>query len=231
MKPYIFLSQNFLKDIVNGNNEIINGVDINISTLPYTLTIYFTDRYGNAVNRVIDTLIFQNTNINNMTVSALVGGTYTNIFSLTGNTQSTVITKNESTTTTSSLQITIPETNNPATVVGKLGIYGFLCNLCALTDSEYKKDANYGSYRVIDGSYIHYADYNKWVAKIKMENLPQAQFNLLTNQVDEIGEMTVIPYQDLEANGVYECAVNREYSWGLDRKTSLFNLNMEFNEL
>lgn len=231
MKPYIFLSQNFLKDIVNGNNEIINGVDINISTLPYTLTIYFTDRYGNAVNRVIDTLIFQNTNINNMTVSALVGGTYTNIFSLTGNTQSTVITKNESTTTTSSLQITIPETNNPATVVGKLGIYGFLCNLCALTDSEYKKDANYGSYRVIDGSYIHYADYNKWVAKIKMENLPQAQFNLLTNQVDEIGEMTVIPYQDLEASGVYECAVNREYSWGLDRKTSLFNLNMEFNEL
>jgi len=231
MKPYIFLTENYLRNVVDGNNEIIDGVNINTSTLPYTLTVYFTDRYGNAINRVIDTFILNNTNIKNMTVAALVNGNYTNIFSISGNTQSTVIIKNESATTTNSLQITIPTTNNPATVYAQLGIYAFICNLCALTDSDYKKDANYGGYRVIDGSFIHYADYNKWVGKIKMENLPQEQFNLLTNQTDEYGEMTVIPYQDLEANGVYECAVNREYSWGLDRKTSLFNLTLELNEL
>ena len=181
MKPYIFLTENYLRNVVDGNNEIIDGVNINTSTLPYTLTVYFTDRYGNAINRVIDTFILNNTNIKNMTVAALVNGNYTNIFSISGNTQSTVIIKNESATTTNSLQITIPTTNNPVTVYAQLGIYGFICNLCALTDSDYKKDANYGGYRVIDGSYIHYADYNKWVGKIKMENLPQAQFNLLTN--------------------------------------------------
>ena len=112
-----------------------------------------------------------------------------------------------------------------------MGVFAYLCNLCALTESDYKKDANYGGYRVVNGSYIHYADYNKWTAKIKMENLPQAQFNLLTNQVDEFGELTVIPYQDLEAQAIYECGVNREYSYSLDRKTSLFELTLECNEL
>lgn len=230
MKPYIFLSQNYLNFT---QDATANPVDIRTisETTPYTVTVYFVDRYGNPVNRTIDTLILQDTNIVNMTVEAAnAGGAYSTLLTLADNTQSTVLLKAQTPALTSSIRVTVPAGTNPADISGKMGIYGFICNLCALTDSNYKIDANEGSFRVLNGDYIHWADYKKWVGKIKMENLPQAQFDLLTEQAD-LGEMTVVPYQDLEADGIYECAVSREYSWELDRKTHLFKLDLEFNEL
>jgi hypothetical protein len=230
MKPYIFLSQNYLNFT---QDATANPVDIRTisETTPYTVTVYFVDRYGNPVNRTIDTLILQDTNIVNMTVEAAnAGGAYSTLLTLADNTQSTVLLKAQTPALTSSIRVTVPDGTNHADISGKMGIYGFICNLCALTDSNYKIDANEGSFRVLNGDYIHWADYKKWVGKIKMENLPQAQFDLLTEQAD-LGEMTVVPYQDLEADGIYECAVSREYSWELDRKTHLFKLDLEFNEL
>lgn len=232
MKPYIFLTENYLKHTQDGNG---NNVDIRVianTKIPYETTIFFTDKYGNIVNREIDTLILNNTNIINMTVSAANGlGVYSTVFTVSGNDQSTLILKNENAVTTSSLKFTIPDdTFNPAYVNAEIGVYGFLCNLLALTDSSYKIDANAGGYRVVSGAYIHWADYKKWVAKVKMENLPQSQFDALTQQAD-LGEMTVIPYEDLQADEIYECAVNREYSYELNRKTELFSLELEFNEL
>ena len=230
MKPYIFLSQNYLNFT---QDATANPVDIRTisATTPYTVTVYFVDRYGNPVNRTIDTLILQDTNIVNMTVEAAnAGGAYSTLLTLADNTQSTVLLKAQTPALTSSIRVTVPAGTNPADISGKMGIYGFICNLCALTDSNYKIEANEGSFRVLNGDYIHWADYKKWVGKIKMENLPQAQFDLLTAQAD-LGEMTVVPYQDLEADGIYECAVSREYSWELDRKTHLFKLDLEFNEL
>lgn len=231
MKPYIFLTENYLKHAVDSNNDAIDAVNLSADNLPYTLTLFFTDRYGNAVNRNIDSLILANTNIKDMSIAALQNGNYTNFFTITGNTEKTIFVKNPSSITTTSLQITIPTTNNPASVYGTLGIYNFLCNLFALTDSDFRNEANEGGYRVVDGSYIHFGDYNKWAAKVKMENLPKAQFDLLTNQAKQVGELTAIPYKDLEASAIYECAVNRGFSWGVDRKTELFNLTLELNEL
>lgn len=230
MKPYIFLSQNYLNFTQDATAFPVDIRTISATT-PYTVTVYFVDRYGNPVNRTIDTLVLQDTNIVNMTVEAAnAGGAYSTLLTLADNTQSTVLLKAQTPALTSSIRVTVPAGTNPADISGKMGIYGFICNLCALTDSNYKIDANEGSFRVLNGDYIHWADYKKWVGKIKMENLPQAQFDLLTAQAD-LGEMTVVPYQDLEADGIYECAVSREYSWELDRKTHLFKLDLEFNEL
>lgn len=231
MKPYIFLSENYLNFTQDSTLATINVRTIT-AQVPYTAEIFFTDRYGNIVNRSIDTLILQDTNIVNMTVEASDGlGNYTQVFNLQGNDQSTVILKNATSINTSSLRFTVADdTYNPAQITAKIGVYGFLCNLCALTDSSYKIETNQGSYRVVSGAYIHWADYKKWVAKVKMENVTPEQFNLLTSQAD-LGEMTVIPYQDVEAEAIYECAVSREYSYELDRKTGLFKLDLEFNEL
>lgn len=200
--------------------------------VPYSFTMFFTDRYGNIVNRDVDTLILRETNIVNMQVEAADSlGNYSQIFDLQGNDQSTIILKNANAVTTSSLRFIVPDdTYNPLDITAKLGVYSFLCNLFALTDSSYKIEANEGSYRVVSGAYIHWADYKKWVAKVKMENVPQEQFKLLTEQADK-GEMTVIPYTDVEAEAIYECAVKREYSYELDRKTGLYKLDLEFNEL
>lgn len=231
MRPYIFLSENYLNFTQDSN---LDSIDVRVisTTLPYTQTIYFADRYGNITNRTIDTLILQNTNIKNMTVEYLTGGgTYSNLLTLANNTDSTVLLKAETPALTSSIRISVPDDGtNPANISGTIGIYSFLCNLFALTDSSYKIAANEGGYRTVDGSYIHWADYKKWVGKVQMENLPKDQFDALTAQADK-GEMTVIPYTDLEAQAIYSCAVKREYSYELDRKTELFKLELEFNEL
>lgn len=231
MKPYIFLSENHLNFTQDSTSAPVNVRTIT-AQVPYSATIFFTDRYGEVANRSLDTLILQDTNIVNMTVEALDSlGNYTQIFNLQGNGQSTVVLKNETPVNTSSLRFTVPEdTYNPAQITAKMGCYSFICNLWAITDSNYKIEANNGGYRVVSGRYIHWADYKKWSAKVKMDNVTQEQFNLLTEQADK-GEMTVLPYHDLEADEIYECAVNREYSWELDRKTGLFKLNLEFNEL
>lgn len=231
MKPYIFLTENYLRNTQDQNSSSIDITKISNVQPDYEQVIFFADRYGNIVNRTIDTLILTNTNIVNMTVSANVGGTYTTAFTVSGNDKSTLIVKLANPVTTSSLKFTIPDdTFNPQYINAQIGVYGFLCNLLALTDSSYKIDANAGGFRVVSGAYIHWADYKKWVAKVKMENLPQSQFDALTQQAD-LGEMTVIPYEDLQADDIYECAVNREYSYELNRKTELFSLELEFNEL
>lgn len=231
MKPYIFLTENYLRNTQDQNSASIDITTISNVQPDYKQVIFFADRYGNIVNRTIDTLILTNTNIVNMTVSANVGGTYTTAFTVSGNDKSTLIVKLANPVTTSSLKFTIPDdTFNPQYINAQIGVYGFICNLLALTDSSYKIDANAGGFRVVSGAYIHWADYKKWVAKVKMENLPQSQFDALTQQAD-LGEMTVIPYEDLQADEIYECAVNREYSYELNRKTELFSLELEFNEL
>lgn len=239
MKPYIFLSENYLKSAIDNSANPIDLREISVYT-PYTQIIYFTDEYGNIVNRTIDTLILRDTNIANMVIEVATeesesgesesGDGYMPILTISGNTDSTVIVKAADPVTTSSIRITIPDIGNPEIVAAKMGVYSFVCNLFALTDSSYKIEANEGSYRVVSGAYIHWADYKKWVGKIKMENLEKSQFDLLTAQADK-GEMTVIPYKDLELEAIYECGVKREYQYELNRKTELFSLELELNEL
>lgn len=231
MKPYIFLSENYLHNLQDENAEEIELTALEDVALPYSQVLYFTDEYNNIVNRTIDTIALQGTNIKNMTVEAYVNGAYTTFITISGNTSTDLIVKAASAVTTSSIRINIPDDGtNPASVNGKIGIYGFICNLCGLTDSSYKIEANEGSYRVVSGRYIHYADYKKWVGKISIENLEKEQLDALTAQADK-GEMTVVPYEDLDAEEIYECAVKREYSYEIDRKTQLFKLDLELNEL
>ncbi len=150
MKPYIFLSQNYLNYTQDSNGDSID-VRVISTTVPYTVDVYFADRYGNAVNRTIDTMILQNTNIKNMTVEYLTGGgTYSNLLTLANNTDSTVLLKAETPALTSSIRISVPDDGtNPANISGTIGIYSFLCNLFALTDSSYKIAANEGGYRTV----------------------------------------------------------------------------------
>ena len=232
MKPYIFLTENYLRNAQDQNGDSVDITKISNVQPDYEQTIFLADRYGNIVNRTFDTLILTNTNVVNMTIAAANGlGVYTTVFTVSGNDKSTLIIKLDNPVTTSSLKFTIPDdTFNPQYANANFGVYNFICNLWALTDSSYKIEANEGGYRVVSGAYIHWADYKKWVGKVKTDNLPQAQFDLLTAQADK-GEMTVIPYEDMVADEIYECAVKREYQYELNRKTKLFSLELELNEL
>lgn len=234
MKPYIFLTQNFLSQAQDSNGDILDLRTLTNEQVPFSATIFFTDRYGNIVNRTFDTLIINDTNIVNMTVEKADGlGNYSSAFTISGNDKSSLIIQLNNPITTSSLRFTVADdTFNPQYInIGYMGVFNYLCNLFALTDGSFKNEANYGSYRLVSGALVHYADYKKWSCKLKMENLPQAQFDILANQARDVGEITVIPYKDLEAEELYECGVNREISYEVDRKTELFNLELELNEL
>ena len=234
MKPYIFLSQNYLSQAQDSNGDSLDIRTVENEQVPFERTLFFADRYGNIVNHEIDTLIISGTNIVNMTVYKADGlGNYSPCFEIQGNDKDNLIIKLETPVNTSSLRFTVADdTYNPQSInIGYMGIFKYLCNLCALTDGSFKNEANYGSYRLVSGALVHYADYKKWSCKLKMENLPQAQFDILANQARDIGEITVIPYKDLEAEELYECGVNREISYEVDRKTELFTLELELNEL
>ena len=90
MKPYIFLSENYLNNTVDGNSATIDIRNIS-EYVPYSVEVYFTDMYGNPTSRTVDTIILQDTNIVNMTVEAMgAGGTYSTLLTITDNTESMI---------------------------------------------------------------------------------------------------------------------------------------------
>lgn len=233
MKPFIFLSENYLTRAQDSEGAAVDLRTLN-AQVPFSQTIFLNDRYGDIVNKKIDTLIINGTNIVNMTVEKADGlGNYTTLFSISGNDKENLILTLPVAVETSSLRFTILDDNyNPENVkIEFMGAFKYLCNLLALTDASFKIEANQGGYRVVNGDFINFADYNKWTNSLKIENLPKEQFDILAQQTREAGEMTVIPYEELEAEAIYECAVNREISYTVDRKTELFTLDMELNEL
>lgn len=234
-KPYIFLSENYGKFIANADgSDVANRIaDVEIHSFPFEFTFFFTDQWGNFINREVDTLVLQNTNLVNATVYAAdSAGNYTPLFEILNNRESTVCSKLAVPVKTSSLRVVVAAEGNPELVqIGKIGFYRYLCDLAALTDSSFKKDTNQGDYRVLSGAVVYYGDYDKWTAKIKTDNLPKGQFDLLMGEIKSSNCLTIIPFQDFVAEEIYECYINPEISYEVNRKTELYSLSMEAQEL
>ncbi len=236
-RPFIFLSADFGVNISNGQDTDLSGVlsGLSLQDLPNEQTVFFTDKWGNVVNREIDTVIFSGTNLASVTVEAADNtGEYAALWDITGNTESDFLLKLPAPVTTSSLRFTLgdAEDGNPQTVnIGKIGVYRYLLDLLALTDAQFKKDTGQGSYRTVAGQTVFYGDYNKLDTKLKAENLPKAQFEALTAQIDAHNKLTVLPFYDDAVGKIYECYVSPEYSFELDRKTGLYSLTLELKEL
>lgn len=223
----------YLSQSVNNNGKLIDIRKIENQQVPFTKTLFLADRYGNIVSQEIDTLIISGTNIVNMTIEYESSGEYSTLFEIQNNNKSDILIQLENPINASSLRFTIPnDTYNPQIVnIGFMGLFKHLINLCALTDGTFENDTNEGSYRLVSGELVHYADFVKWTCKLKIENLPKEQLDIITKQAKETGEISVIPYADLEPAEIYECAVSRELSRSVDRKTELFNLELELKEL
>ena len=205
-KPYIFLSQNFSRRVVDGNGNDISGQLNNIDTvaLPLTLTFFLSDRWGTIKNHNLDTLILRDTNLQNISIEAAdSAGNYSELFNVQGNTDSTVMFSAPAPVTTSSLRITIPAEGNPQKVqVGQIGFFNHITDLFALTDGNFKRETNQGSYRTLSGDIVFYGDYQKWEAKIKIENLPQEQFDALNAAIMADNVLTVIPFKDFDPTAI-----------------------------
>ena len=231
-EPYIFLSQNYAKYALDEQFNEVSLKNLELGNLPCVFKIYLTDKYGNYINRSIDTLLLEDTNMVSATLEYEKEGQYYPWFTLSGNTDTTVLLKNAEPVSACSIRITIPAENNPSVVnIGKLGLYKYLCDLCAETDSSFKVDANSGSYRTLSGDVVYYGDYGKWESKIKIGNLPKEQFDLLTKEIRETTELTIIPFKDFDFTAVYECYVDPEIEYEVNRKTELYELKLEAQEL
>ncbi len=241
-KPYLFFSKNYLKTSAYGDGEstsdLQNLYDNDVNTvlqtggLPYEKTIFFTDNFGNIVNRTFDTLIILNTNIKSLTISASDNkGVYTPVIALTDNTEKNVFKNVESKITTSSIKIAITEADAPYAEIGELKICNFLLGLCALTNSKESKDCNAESFRTANGRLIHYKDFSKWNNGLEMDNLSKAHFDILTEEIKAEEELIIAPYLDFEIKAVYECYVNPEITYDIDRKTELYKLSVDAEEL
>lgn len=234
-RPFIFLTQDYGKMIANGSGADISGYLSNISVqiFPYEQTLFFTDRWGNITKRRIDTLILKNTNLANATIEVADStGKYTALFEVSGNADSTFMVKTSKPVFTSSLRITINAAGNPGTVtIGRIMLLGYVCDLFALTDASFKKETNQGTYRLVSGEMVYYGDYHKLTTKLKIENLPETQFKDITAVVDDSNQLIMLPFYNNEIGGIYECYAHPAYSFSLNRKTGLYSLDLELEEL
>lgn len=234
-KPFIFLTKNFARQIVDANGVDVSQQLINISTseFPYVLTFFFTDKWGKIINRKIDTLILEGTNVRNLIIeSADNSGNYKTLFNVAGNIDNTVIFIADEKVETSSLRLTIPASGNPEEVrIKRASFYDYLLDCVALTSADFHFETNQGSYRTLSGNIVFYGDYKKWASKIKIENLPQGQFNIINAAIQEDNILTIIPFQDFEPAAIYESYISPEFSFEVDRKTALYSATWEAQEL
>lgn len=239
--PYIFLSKNYLKTSCYENGDDTADLqplyDNDVKTLfqtelPCEKTIFFTDSFGNVVNRTFDVLILQNTNITDLTVSAADNaGVYAQIAFIAGNSEKNIFKPLEGKVTTSSVKISITAANSSYAEVGEFKICNLLSNLFALTKAKESRDCNAGNFRTASGRLIHYKDFSKWANSLDMENITKSDFDVLLNEIQSEGELIIVPYLDLEIQAIYECYVNPEAKYSVDRKTELFSLSIDAGEL
>ena len=94
-EPYIFLSQNYAKYALDEQINEVSFKNLELSSLPRVLNFYLTDKYGNYINRSIDTLLIEDTNIVNATLEYEREGQYYPWFTLSGNTDTTILIKDK----------------------------------------------------------------------------------------------------------------------------------------
>ena len=230
--PYIFLSQNYAKYSVNNEQNEVSIKNIEIDSLPFVAEFTLTDKYSDTINRSIDTMLFSDTNIVNATIEYKENDEYHPLFTLSDNQDSTILVKNANPINVNTIRITIPQEGNPNIVrIGGFGFYKYVCDLFAETDSSFKVDSNSGSYRTLSGDIIYYGDYKKWESKIKISNLPKEQFDLLTQEIKETNELTIIPFKDFDFSAIYECYLSPEIEFTVNRKTELYELTLQAQEL
>lgn len=238
-EPYILLSKNYLKGSLDENNApndalsiVYDGaVDTLLTVSPgQVLTFVLTDEYGRQASRSLDKILFLNTDVTafDLSVRNANDGTYISAGSYTVNAGYAVIDLPQ-VYTTDALQITI----TAGSYIGELKACKFLLNreLCALTSSNYSFECAAGSFRTVNGRLIHYKDYSKWKNSLSISNLIKPQFDAIANEVKNISELTILPFKNFEIKDIYECYINPQFSYNVDRKTELYTLNLDCKEL
>jgi len=240
--PYIFLSKNYLKNSVYENGtptadlESLFSQDIKDvffgDEMPKEIIIFFTDIYGSIINRNIDTLILQNTNIRDLQIlAANNSGIYSSVFSIVDNEEKELFLQIPQKITTSSIKIIISAANESFYSIGKLSLCGEIVKLYAKASLDFSFEAAAGNFRTAAGDLIHFTDFIKWNAGLSIDNVPKDNFDVIKSEILDEKELTIIPFKNFEIQDIYECYIAPSFKYTVDMKSELYSINLSAKQL
>lgn len=189
-----------------------------------SFTVWFKDDYGVNCARLIDTVILQNHNLEAFTVT--LANNMDNVAEkiITANAASNNIIVLDSAVNATHIIFTFNKAfEGSLCYMGQLRICKFITELSATTKTEIKPVIEEASLRTYSGRLISWTTYEKWGAKISVDNLSKPCLNSIQSFIKSGGYITIVPWFDYEPKDIYECRLTRASagSYGVNRYTGL----------
>lgn len=193
-----------------------------------TITGTFKDRYSQAINRDVDTIIIQNTNIKAMTVKYLDGSSVEQtIYTLTNNANSEIRIELSASVNISNIIFDITEVFTGTYVyIGQLRVCENIMELTATTNTGVSDILEFGNIRTANGKLIKWTEYRKWSASIQISNMSKTQYDLLKSFIVEDEFVTIEPFPEFEVKDIYEVALSG-FDYDISRWSGKFNLTLK----
>lgn len=172
--------------------------------------IFFKDDYSEYLNRNVDTIILQNTNLKSFQVKGVVSGGFKYLMSnVLNNNKENLVIKLDRVWNLIAIEISISEIFPSDTNIklGQLRICKFLCDLNATTETEMEPAVSEENLRTYDGKLTHWVNYEKWGARISARSIKKEQFNLIKNELRNEGYVTIIPWFSWDERDIFQVSI------------------------
>lgn len=201
------------------------------------ITSYFLNKSGSNAAYAFDRVVLLNTNVKSMKLYyyTSVGGTPVEISEgdISDNTQANRIIEMAALPSVPyglSLSMYTTQTADEQKYLGELKACKHIMTLNALTEMERGGEARCGDYRVINGDLVKWRDWEKFGARLTMRNVSQAQRTALRQALADYDFLTFVFNDDADDMEVYEVSVAQPISERFNRKTGLYELDLEMKE-
>lgn len=205
------------------NNVLVNGQQ----TLQFI--VYFTDDFGQNVNRDISHIILQNHNLASFTVEGLTGRGYVTLYTEIGGAETNSIV-DVSGTALGGLRITISATiaNKNVIRIGQMRVCNLLFDLVATTEASITPVVDEGSLRTFNGALSSWTNFEKWGIRLRIENIRKEQLDKLKAEIKNEKYITILPWLEWEPKDIYECMIARDSigSYAVNRWSGLISMTM-----
>lgn len=172
---------------------------------------WLKDDFGQFLPREADTLILQNINWKDFTITGVLStGESTELINITGNAAADLTLKFMTKKLSKIIfKITDVNTTYAAVAAGQVRLCKFIFDLKATTETTVQPIVDEGDLRTFDGTLASWTNFEKWGANIKITNIAKSQLNLLKKFIKEDKYVTLIPWAEWEARDIYEIMLVR----------------------
>lgn len=201
-----------------------------------SFTAWFKDEYGEYISRKINHIIIQNCNLKNFTIKTIINDVEITLATITDNTNSELVIAIDNDVDLSRLifNITALFDSETSVKIGQIRPCQYLFELQATTETTVQPVVDEGNLRTFDGSLSSWVNFEKWGAKIQINNARKPQIDLLKNTLKTDGYVTIMPWITWEPKDIYEVMIARENigTYAVNRWSGLITttINVEAKE-